>query len=146
MPGEATEKAPDQGGWIRFGPFELRLEAGELYKEGIRLKLAGQAIEVLRMLLERPGRLVTREELQKKLWSEAEFGDFEHGLNAAVNKLRESLADSATEPKYIETVPRRGYRFIGRDQAARRGCFPSPHRHQPQPAIHLKRVSGTFEA
>jgi TolB-like protein/DNA-binding winged helix-turn-helix (wHTH) protein/Tfp pilus assembly protein PilF len=113
MPVEATEKAPDQGGWIRFGPFELRLEAGELHKEGIRLKLAGQAIEVLRMLLERPGRLVTREELQKKLWSEAEFGDFEHGLNAAVNRLRESLADSATEPKYIETVPRRGYRFIG---------------------------------
>lgn len=113
MPVEGTEKAPDQGGRVRFGPFELRLEAGELYKEGIRLKLAGQAIEVLRMLLDRPGRLVTREELQKKLWSEAEFGDFEHGLNAAVNRLRESLADSATEPKYIETVPRRGYRFIG---------------------------------
>ena len=78
-----------------------------------RLKLTGQAIQVLTTLLERPGQLVTREELQQKLWPGASFGDFEHGLNAAVNRLRDVLGDSATQPEFIETVPRRGYRFVG---------------------------------
>jgi len=99
-------------GSVRFGRFELSAETGELRKDGIRLKLSGQAIQVLAMLATNPGKLVTREELQQKLWPGASFGDPEHGLNAAVNKLRETLGDSASEPKYIETVPGRGYRFI----------------------------------
>src|SRR5215471_4614040 len=98
---------------LRFGPFELSLESGELRKNGVRLKLSGQAIQVLVMLAEHPKRLVSREELQQKLWPGDSYGDFEHGLNAAVNRVRETLGDSAIEPEYIETVPRRGYRFIG---------------------------------
>jgi Tol biopolymer transport system component/DNA-binding winged helix-turn-helix (wHTH) protein len=99
-------------GSMHFGPFDLSPESSELRKHGQRLKLSGQAIDVLLMLASNAGRLVTREELQRKLWPGDSFGDFEHGLNAAVNRLRETLGDSATEPTYIETVPRRGYRFI----------------------------------
>jgi Tol biopolymer transport system component/DNA-binding winged helix-turn-helix (wHTH) protein len=99
-------------GSIRFGRFDLSVETGELRKDGARLKLSGQAVEVLLLLVASPGKLVAREELQQKLWPGAGYGDPEHGLNAAVNRLRETLGDSATEPKYIETVPGRGYRFI----------------------------------
>jgi Tol biopolymer transport system component/DNA-binding winged helix-turn-helix (wHTH) protein len=101
-------------GSMHFGPFELSTESNELRKHGQRLKLSGQAIDVLLMLASNGGTLVTREELQRKLWPGDSFGDFEHGLNAAVNRLRETLGDSATEPTYIETIPRRGYRFIAR--------------------------------
>jgi DNA-binding winged helix-turn-helix (wHTH) protein len=83
---------------IRFGRFELSADTGELRKDSIRLKLSGQAILVLTILAANPGKLVTREELQQKLWRGASYGDPEHGLNAAVNKLRETLGDSATEP------------------------------------------------
>jgi Tol biopolymer transport system component/DNA-binding winged helix-turn-helix (wHTH) protein len=99
-------------GSIRFGRFALSVETGELRKNGVRLKLSGQAVEVLLLLVASPGKLVAREGLQQKLWPGASYGDPEHGLNAAVNRLRETLGDSATEPKYIETVPGRGYRFI----------------------------------
>jgi Tol biopolymer transport system component/DNA-binding winged helix-turn-helix (wHTH) protein len=99
-------------GSIRFGRFDLSVETGELRKDGVRLKLSGQAVEVLLLLIASPGKLVAREELQQKLWPGASYGDPEHGLNAAVNRLRETLGDSATEPKYIETLPGRGYRFI----------------------------------
>src|ERR1700679_2494019 len=99
-------------GSIRFAPFELLLEPEELRKNGVRVKLSGQALQVLIVLASEPGRLVTREHLHKVLWPTESFGDFEHGLNAAVNRLREILGDSATDPKYIETIPRRGYRFI----------------------------------
>src|SRR5215469_11950254 len=102
-----------RSGSIRFPPFELSLATQELSKHGIRLRLRGQSIEVLELLLARPGELVTRDELMRKLWPNDSFGDFEHGLNAAVNKLREALGDSATQPIYVETVPGRGYRFIG---------------------------------
>src|SRR5580765_7450538 len=101
-------------GSMHFGPFELSPESNELRKHGQRLKLSGQAIDVLLMLASNAGRLVTREELQRKLWPGDSFGDFEHGLSAAVNRLRETLGDSATDPTYIETIPRRGYRFIAR--------------------------------
>jgi DNA-binding winged helix-turn-helix (wHTH) protein len=98
---------------VRFGPYEADLYTQEIWKCGIRLKLGGQPFHVLAMLLARPGDLVTREELQKQLWAEDTFFDANHGLNAAVNKLRETLNDVAKHPKYIETLPRRGYRFIG---------------------------------
>jgi DNA-binding winged helix-turn-helix (wHTH) protein len=98
---------------VRFGPFEADLETHELWKNGLRVRLGGQPFEILALLLGKPGQLVTRDELQKELWAADTFVDFNHGLNAAVNKLRETLSDSAEEPRYVETLPRRGYRFIG---------------------------------
>ena len=97
---------------VKFGPFEADLRTHELRKNGLKLKLGGQPFEILATLLERPGELVTREHLRSKIWSADTFVDFNHGLNAAVNKLRECLNDSPDEPRYIETLPRRGYRFI----------------------------------
>ena len=96
----------------RFGAFEVDLRSGELYKHGIRLKLQDQPFHVLALLLEHPGDVVTREELRQKLWPADTFVDFDTGLNSAIKKLRDVLADSAEEPRYIETLPRRGYRFI----------------------------------
>lgn len=98
---------------IRFAVFELDLRAGELRKAGVRLSLPAQSFHVLALLLERPGDLVTREELRERLWPTGTFVDFEHGLNAVVNRLRDTLGDSADRPRFIETVPRRGYRFVG---------------------------------
>lgn len=98
----------------RFGPFEVDLHTHELWKFGTRLKLVGQPFEILAVLLSHPGELVTREDLRSRLWPADTFVDFNHGLNAAVNKLREALSDSAESPRYIETLPRRGYRFIAK--------------------------------
>jgi len=98
---------------VRFGPFELDIKLGELRKSGIRLKLQGQPIQILEMLLAKPGELVTREEIQQRLWQADTFVDFDHSLNTAVKKLRQALGDDADAPRYIETLPRRGYRFIG---------------------------------
>jgi len=97
---------------IRFGIFEVDLRAGELRKSGVRIKLQEQPFQILAMLLERPGEVLSREEIQKKLWSEDTFVDFEHSLATAVKKLREALGDSADNPRFIETLPKRGYRFI----------------------------------
>jgi DNA-binding winged helix-turn-helix (wHTH) protein len=96
----------------RFGAFEVDLLSGEVYKHGIRLKLQDQPFHVLALLLEHPGEVVTREELRQKLWAADTFVDFDTGLNSAIKKLRDVLGDSAEEPRYIETLPRRGYRFI----------------------------------
>jgi DNA-binding winged helix-turn-helix (wHTH) protein len=104
---------------VRFGPFDVSPASEELRKNGVRLKLSGQVIQVLLILLEIPEQLITREELQQKLWPGSSYGDFDHGLNAAVNRLCEVLGDSATQPRFIETVPRRGYRFIGKIQTER---------------------------
>ena len=100
---------------VHFGPYELDARAGELYKHGLKVKLQGHPVAILAMLLERPGELITREEIQQKLWpsESATFVDFEHGLNTAVRKLRQALGDEAEMPHYIETLPRRGYRFVG---------------------------------
>lgn len=97
---------------IPFGPFEADLHAQELRKLGVRLRLPRQSFQILKMLLEHPGELVTREEMRAALWPSDTFVDFEHGLNAAINRLREALGDDADNPRYIETLPRRGYRFI----------------------------------
>jgi DNA-binding winged helix-turn-helix (wHTH) protein/tetratricopeptide (TPR) repeat protein len=98
----------------RFGAFEVDLRSGELHKHGIRLKLQDQPFQVLALLLEHSGNVVTREELREKLWPADTFVDFDAGLNSAIKKLRDVLSDSAEEPRYIETMPRRGYRFIAR--------------------------------
>ena len=96
----------------RFGVFELDLSTGELRKSGVRLRLQGQPIQVLTLLLERAGDVVTREELRQKLWASDTFVDFDHSLNTAINKVREALGDSASSPRFVETLARRGYRFI----------------------------------
>src|SRR3954468_8554643 len=99
--------------FAEFGPYKADLRTGELRKHGIRLRLQEQPFQVLAMLLLNPGELVTREQLKKRLWPGDTFVDFDHGLNTAINKLREVLSDSSATPKYIETLPRRGYRFLG---------------------------------
>jgi Tol biopolymer transport system component/DNA-binding winged helix-turn-helix (wHTH) protein len=96
---------------VRFGTFEVDLPAGELRKSGVRLRLIGQPFQVLAILLERPGEVVTRDELQKRLWPDT-FVDVDHNLNTAINKVREVLGDSAESPRFVETLPRRGYRFV----------------------------------
>ncbi|PYX88587.1 MAG: hypothetical protein DMG68_08055 [Acidobacteria bacterium] len=96
----------------RFGAFEINLQSGELRKKGMRLRLSGQPFQVLAVLVERPGEVVTREELHSKLWPADTFVDFDHGLNNAVARIREILSDSSETPRYVETIPRRGYRFI----------------------------------
>lgn len=93
---------------LRFGPFEVDLLARELRKDGVKLKLTGQPFQVLTILLEHPGEIVTREELQKRLWPDT-FVDVDHNLNTAINKIREVLGDSAESPRFVETLPRRGY-------------------------------------
>ena len=98
---------------FRFGPFELDTQCGQLRKDGVGLKLQGQPIQVLEILLEKPGQLVTREEIRQRLWTSDTFVDFDHSLNTAVKKLRQTLGDEADTPRYIETLPKRGYRFIG---------------------------------
>ena len=111
---------------IRFGPFEADLGTQELHKHGVRIRLPGQSFKVLEMLLERPGTLVTREELRQALWPSDTFVDFDHGLSAAVNRLREAIGDSAEEPHYVETLLRRGYRFIGKITLSEPAPLPQP--------------------
>lgn len=118
---------------VRFGPFVVDLRTHELWKEGIRLRLSGQPFQVLEVLLETPGELVTRDDLRSRIWQDDTFVDFSHGLNAAVNKLREALSDSAQEPRYIETLPRRGYRFIAKVQSVASEPVPRPAA-SPQPS------------
>ena len=104
---------PSSGARIfRFGAFELDLRSGELRKNGLLVGLQDQPLQVLSVLLERLGELVTREELRERLWPADTFVDFEHGLNVAVKRLRDVLGDSAEAPRFVETVPRRGYRFV----------------------------------
>jgi DNA-binding winged helix-turn-helix (wHTH) protein len=97
---------------VRFGLFELDLRAGELRRNGAKVRLQEQPFQILTMLLEHPGEVVTREELRNKLWPADTFVDFDHGLNAAVKRLRDALGDSAESPRFVETVARRGYRFL----------------------------------
>jgi cholera toxin transcriptional activator len=105
------------GKTVRFGVFEVDLVSGELRKNGARIRLQEQPFRVLAMLLEQPGEMVTRDELRSKLWPGDTFVDFDHGLNTAVNKLREALGDVAANPRFVQTVARRGYRFIAPVQA-----------------------------
>src|SRR5271163_4215292 len=105
------EQAPSSP-MLKFGPYIVDLTAGEIRKNGSRIRLQEKPLRVLGLLAERQGQLVTREELKKHLWPEDTFVDFETGLNTAVSKLRDALSDSAEKPRYIETIPRRGYRFI----------------------------------
>ena len=117
---------------VRFGLFELDLKAGQLSRNGTKLRLPQQPLQVLAVLLERPGEILTRDELRQRLWSSDVFVDFDHGLNKSIQKLRDALGDSATSPRYIETIPRVGYRFIA---PVRNGTRPL----EPEVAIKIER-------
>src|SRR5579871_5468106 len=106
-----TRQSDNPGVRVRFGPFEADLCAHELRKFGIRIKLQDQPFRVLIALLERPGEVMAREDLQRRIWGDETVVDFDHGLGTAVNKLREALGDSPDNPRYVETLSRRGYRF-----------------------------------
>jgi DNA-binding winged helix-turn-helix (wHTH) protein len=104
------EKAPPQ--WIRFGEFELDVRAGELRKGRFRVRLQEQPLQILLVLLERPGQVVTREEIRQRLWPNDTIVEFDHSIGTAVKKLRQALNDEADSPRYVETLPRRGFRFV----------------------------------
>ncbi len=113
------EAAPSANA-VGFGPFRLDLKAGELHKDGHRIRLQEQPFQILKMLLERPGEVVTREAIRQKLWPNDTIVEFDHSINAAIKKLRSALGDSAEEPRFVETVARRGYRLlvlVERDEA-----------------------------
>lgn len=110
---------------LRFGIFEVDLNDGELRKRGLRVRLQEQPFQVLAALLERPGEIVTRDELARRLWADGTTVDFERGLNAAVTRLRQALSDSADVPRYIETVARRGYRFVGSLEHSAEEAYPA---------------------
>src|SRR5215469_3462732 len=102
---------------LRFGPFELDVRAGELRKHGIRIRLREQSFQILLMLLEHPGEVVLREDIRRRLWPNNTIVEFDHSINAAINRLRTALGDSAEAPRCIETVGSRGYRFAGEAEA-----------------------------
>ena len=105
-------------GRLRFDAYHVDLRTGELRKHGRKIRLAGRPFQILALLLEQPGELLTRKELQSRLWPADTFVDFEHGVNAAIQTLRRALCDSHKNPRFIETLPRRGYRFIGAVETA----------------------------
>ncbi len=119
---------------IRFGVFELDLKAGQLTRYGTKLRLPQQPLQLLAVLLERPGEVFTRDELRSRLWSSDVFVDFDHGLNKSIQKLRDALGDSAASPRYIETIPRVGYRFIA---PVSNGHRPPAAKVAIEPAIQL---------
>jgi len=121
----------DDSGLFQFGVFELDVAAGELRKNGVRLRLQEQPLQVLIVLLENAGRIVTRESLRQKVWSADTFVDFDHSLNTAINKIRETLGDSASSPRFVETLARRGYRFIA---PVKRRETPTEAKHIPDPS------------
>jgi DNA-binding winged helix-turn-helix (wHTH) protein len=120
---------------VRFGPFEADLRTGELWRDGNRQRLQEQPFQVLVLLLARPGELVTREEIREKLWPADTFVDFDHSLNTAINKLRDVLGDSAAKPEYVETLARRGYRFVGTVTAPAGAESNTP---EPEPTVVIR--------
>src|SRR2546423_3271930 len=123
---------------VLFGPFEFEHPSGDLRKFGNRIRLQGKPLQILSILIEQPGQVLSRDRLQRHLWQGTTFVDFEQGLNTAVNKLRQALGDSADQPRYIETVPGKGYRFIAPLQRASTKAVlemaaPSALRIEPNP-------------
>ena len=120
--------------FVRFEGYQVDLQTGELRKNGTKVRLSGQPFQILALLLERPGELISREELRTKLWPDEVFVDFDHSLNAAVNKLREALCDSTNDVRFIETLPKRGYRFIGPIKTRDKPATPQVALVPPAPA------------
>ena len=149
-----TTSGPRLADIVRFGTFELSLRSGELRRRGLRVALQEQPLRILMALLERPGEVVTREDLCRRLWPEGTFVDFEHSLNAAVRRLRVTLGDDADVPRFVETVHKRGYRFLPLGRAhpyvahdafrnrfgARHDCA---HRAESVPALPCFRLGPT---
>jgi DNA-binding winged helix-turn-helix (wHTH) protein len=129
------DEIPSEGR-LCFGAYQVDLRTGELRKHGTRVHLAGRPFQILALLLEQPGELLTRKELQSRLWPSDTFVDFEHGVNAAIQTLRRALCDSHKKPRYIETLPRRGYRFIAAVESVPpdAGTRPSSVPHDAHPA------------
>src|SRR5882757_9300820 len=122
---------------VVFGPFEYDDTSGDLRRYGVPVRLQGKPLQILCLLVSRFGQIVTRDELQRHLWEGTTFVDFEHGINSAVNKLRQTLGDSADQPRYVETLPGRGYRFIAPVQRASTNnvlelAAPAPFRIEPK--------------
>src|ERR1700726_778476 len=126
---------------IQFGVFEVDQRAGELRRNGARVKLQEQPFQILAALLERPGELVTREDLQSRLWPADTFVDFDHSLNAAVRRLRDALGDSAENPRFVETVARRGYRFLAPVNGSGTAVDAEPPVSPPHPALRWRIVA-----
>ena len=129
---------------IRFAIFEVDLAAGELRKNGARIRLQEQPFQILVYLLDRTGEVVTREELRQKLWPADTFVDFDHSLNTAINKLREALGDSASSPRYVETVARRGYRFLAPVQRAQDKSPSQDSRESPPEDLRAATLGARF--
>jgi DNA-binding winged helix-turn-helix (wHTH) protein len=135
----STPQSSPAGRVVRFGVFEVDLSAGELRKTGRRVRLQEQPFQLLALLLERPGELVTRDEVRQKLWAADTFVDFDHSLNTAIKKVREALGDSASSPRFVETIARRGYRFLAPLNVESRNQFTDPDsvaHDSSSPAIH----------
>jgi DNA-binding winged helix-turn-helix (wHTH) protein len=141
MPG-STQKDTS----IRFSVFELDPKSGELFKQGRKLKLQGQAFDLLLALVEHPGKVLTREELRQRLWPSDTVGDFDQGLNKAVNKVRDALGDSAESPRFIETLPRRGYRFIGPVERNGQVASPTVENADPKSSVDVPLAQATERA
>ncbi len=124
---------------VRFGLFELDLKAAQLTKNGIKIRLPQQPLQLLSVLLESPGEIVTREQLRQRLWPSDVFIDFDHGLNKSIQKLRDALGDSADSPRYIETIPRVGYRFIAPVRNGTRPLEPEARHRDPSAAAKSHR-------
>ena len=135
-----TPQSSPAGRIVRFGVFEADFSAGELRKNGRRIRLQEQPFQILALLLERPGEVVTREEVRQKLWAADTFVDFDHSLNTAIKKVREALGDSASSPRYVETIARRGYRFLApveRDDASTKPADSGPGKPADGPAAAI---------
>jgi DNA-binding winged helix-turn-helix (wHTH) protein len=128
----------------RFGVFEVDSAAGELRRKGVRVKLHAQPFQVLCLMLERPGEMLTREEICRQLWPQGTFVDYEHGVNSAVNRLREALGDKASSPRFVETLARRGYRFVAPvERIGGNAAALEAHGATPEAAGFLDRVLAT---
>ncbi len=141
---EMTESASARR--YRFGAFEADASTGELRRQGIRIRLNSQPFQVLLMLLEHPGEVLTREEISRALWSDGTFVDYDHGVNSAVNRIREALGDAASSPRFVETLARRGYRFVAPVESiadeADPGPLPSAPLEPQQPSQESKSRPG----
>ena len=136
----ANSSKPDDSCRLRFGPFSLDPRAGELYKRGKKVKVQLLPLQLLGALLEKPGEVISREELKSRLWPADTFVDFEHGLNTAIKKLRQALGDNPAKPGLIETLPKKGYRFIGRLESNGAGAPKNP----PRPTALAGKIFSVF--
>lgn len=136
---------PQSARRYRFGVFEADATLGELRRQGVRIKLNAQPFQVLVMLLDRPGELITREEISRELWPDGTFVDYEHGVNSAINRIREALGDTAGNPRFVETLARRGYRFVAPVERIVPIQNPSTPESAPEPPEAIEQTPAATE-